>query len=154
MATVPEQAEEREYPESWMWDEDGDRVSGRFVRFDRAPTRDYGMKAILVLDVDGVPRSVWLTATVLFNKVRDEVASRPKRNLEPGEQVSIKRLEKTKGEGGRQGYWKFQVLFPDRPQATTEEIFDLDQGTDIPEPKELAESSQPAAGSQDEDIPF
>jgi hypothetical protein len=149
MTTVPEQAEEREHPESWFWDSDGDSVLGRFIRFDRAPTKDYGMKAILVLDVAGVPRSVWLTATVLFNRVRDEVASRPNRNLEPGEQVSIRRLGKTKGEGGRQGYWKFQVLFPDRPQATTEEIFDL--GT---EQEEAAESTPPAAGSQGDEIPF
>jgi hypothetical protein len=155
MGNVAEPAAEREYPESWFWEKDGDHITGRFVRFDRAPTKDYGMKAILVLDVDGILRSVWLTATVLYNKVRDEVASRPNQNLEPGERISIKRLEKTEGEGSRQGYWKFQVLFPDRPEPTTSELFDLDQGPVTYETEKApAKLDQPAAGSQDDDIPW
>jgi hypothetical protein len=148
MATVPEALDqEREYPESWLWDEDGDHVAGRFVKFDRASTRDYGMKAILVLDVDGTKRSIWLTATVLHNKLRDEVAGRPGRNLNPGERVSIRRLDRTPGEGGRQGYWRFQVLFPDRPELTAADVFELDEAT------AEAESERPGV-RQDDDIPF
>jgi Bifunctional DNA primase/polymerase, N-terminal len=52
----------------------------------------------------GVERSIWLVQTVLFNRVPEEVAERPTQNLDPGERVVIRRLEKTKGEGGRQGY--------------------------------------------------
>ena len=144
-------AEEREYPESWRWDEDGDHVAGRFVGFDRASTRDYGQKAILVLDVDGTKRSVWLTQTVLYNKVRDEVASRPSKNLDQGERVSIRRLEQTPGEGGRQGYWKFRVLFPDRPELTATDVFELDNNAQTGS----AAPSQPASSSENEDdIPF
>jgi hypothetical protein len=142
MTTLPQAPdEEREYPESWFWDNDGDHVLGRFVRFDRGQTRDYGMKPIIVLDVDGTLRSIWLTGVVLLNRIRDEVAKRPNQNLEPGERVSIKRLEKTKAEGGRQGYWKFQILFPDRPEPTVSEILELDGPPEQP-------------GEQDDGIPF
>jgi hypothetical protein len=146
MATIPEapaDGKEREYPESWIWDEDGDHVSGRFVRFDQASTRDYGKRAILVLHVDGVPRSIWLNGVVLLNRVRDEVASRVKRDLDPGERVSIRRLEKTKGEGGRQGYWKFQILFPDRPEPSVSQILDLDGVETEPESKRDADDGIP-----------
>ncbi len=141
--------EEREFPESWIWSEHGEHVAGRFVGFDRASTREYGPKAILVLDVDGAKRSVWLTQTVLYNRVRDEVAKRPSRNLDPGERVSIRRLEKTEGENGRQGYWKFRVLFPDRPELTAADVLELDEGL-----VKYEQEEEPSPSSEADDVPF
>ena len=144
--------EEREFPESWIWSEHGDHVAGQFVAFDRGQTKEFGTKAILVLDVDGVKRSVWLTQTVLFNRVRDEVAKRPSKNLNPGERVSIRRLEKTQGEKGRQGYWKFRVLFPDRPELTAADVLELDDG---PVAYKQEETTEPSPGDADgDDTPF
>ena len=116
-----------EYPKSWIFDEDGDLVEGTFVKFDRASTRDYGAKVILVLDVAGVERSIWLTQTVLFGQVRDELQKRPAKTLEPGERVVVKRLGKKDGANGR-SYWNFRVLFPDAPVPSTSEMFGLDGG--------------------------
>jgi hypothetical protein len=140
---------EQEYPESWIWDTDGNYVLGRYVRFSQGPTRDYGRRPILVLDVDGAQRSIWLNGVVLLNRIRDEVATRPSRDLTPGERVSIRRLEKTKGEGGRQGYWKFSVQFPDKPEPSAEEILFANDGL-TPEG-----TGQPVlSSSQGDDIPF
>jgi hypothetical protein len=145
-----------EYPRSWIWEEDGDSVAGTFVRFSQGMTRDYGPKAILVLLVDGVERSLWLTQTVLFGRVRDEVASRPSKNLDQGERVVLRRLKKTQGEGGRQGYWKFRTLFPDRPEPSVSEILDLEDESIAQQSGEVDENgdAKPAKPSQDDDIPF
>ena len=53
METLAEQTGETGYPESWIFGEDGDLVSGTFLRFDEGTTRDYGPKVIIVLDVAG-----------------------------------------------------------------------------------------------------
>jgi hypothetical protein len=115
------------YPETWKFGEHGDLVAGTFVRFDEGPTRDYGMKVILVLDVDGRERSIWLSQTALFNKVKNELNRRTSKTLEPGERVVVQRHEKTTSENGR-SYWPFAVSFTDRPEKSTSELFDLDEG--------------------------
>lgn len=115
------------YPETWKFAEHGDLVAGTFVRFDEGPTRDYGLKVILVLDVDGVERSVWLSQTALFNKVKDELNRRTSNTLEPGERVIVQRHGKTTSENGR-SYWPFAVSFPDRPEKSTADLFGLDEG--------------------------
>ncbi len=101
--TQPAQTDDKAtgYPETWKFAEHGDLVAGTFVRFDEGPTRDYGMRVILVLDVDGAERSIWLSQTALFNKVRDELNRRTSKTLEPGERVVIQRHEKTTSENGR-----------------------------------------------------
>src|SRR4029453_4407331 len=115
------------YPERWKFDEHGDLVAGTFVRFDEGPTRDYGLRVILVLDVDGAERSIWLSQTALFNKVKDELNRRATKTLDPGERVVIQRHEKTTSENGR-SYWPFVVSSPARPEKSTTELFDLDKG--------------------------
>jgi hypothetical protein len=85
--------ESAEFPESWIWEDDGPLVSGRFVRFDRGRTKDYGDKVIVVLDVDGEQRSVWLMTTVLHGKLHDELEQRPGHRLESGERITIKRRQ-------------------------------------------------------------
>jgi hypothetical protein len=124
---APTDDEATGYPQTWRFAEHGDLVAGTFVRFDEGPTRDYGLKVILVLDVDGAERSVWLSQTALFNKVKDELNRRTSKTLEPGERVIVQRHEKTTSENGR-SYWPFAVSFPDRPEKSTADLFGLDEG--------------------------
>jgi hypothetical protein len=110
-----------------------------------------GLKVILVLDVDGTERSVWLSQTALFNKVKDELNRRTSKTLEPGERVIVQRHEKTTSENGR-SYWPFAVSFPDRPEKSTADLFGLDQGL----VKYEKEPTEPSASDVDPDdgIPF
>ena len=145
--TVPEQADELEYPQSWIFDEDGELVAGTFVKFDEGQTKEYGSRVILVLEVDGQERGVWLSQMALFSRVRDELNRRTSKTLEPGERVVIQRHEKKKGKNDRE-YWPFTVAFPDRPAKTTSDLFELDEG--------LVRNEEPAKGDvgPDGDIPF
>ena len=101
---------------------------------------------IMVLNVDGVQRAVWLSQLALHSRVRDEVNRRPTKKLEVGERVVVKRLEKKMGENGRE-YWPFQVLFPDRPELSTSDLFDLDEGIVRYEKPESAPEQPEEAGN-------
>jgi hypothetical protein len=150
--TQPAQNDEAPgYPETWKFDEHGDLVAGTFVRFDEGPTRDYGLKVILVLDVDGRERSLWLSQSALFNKVKDELSRRASKTLEPGERIVVQRHEKTTSENGR-SYWPFAVSFPDRPVKSTTDLFGLEEV----HVKYAKEPIEPAPGDVDPDgdIPF
>jgi hypothetical protein len=155
VATVDESTagtEEQQYPRSWLWDEDGDVCAGRFVRFDRGPTKGYGKKTIAVLEVTGEDRSVWLYQTALYGGFRDELVDRPVHELVPGERVVIQRGEMKETEDGSREYRDFTVLFPDRPQPSTEQLFpDLDSPRRVegPEKTEGGESD-----GKDDDVPF
>jgi hypothetical protein len=137
MATVPKSeldlpgdeepmaGKQASFPRSWRWETDGELVSGRYLRFDSGPTRGYGRKPIIVLDLDGEERSIWLMQDVLYNRFRDELIGRPGRKLTVGERIVIRRLgEKTSEESGRT-YRAFSILFPDRPETSPETLFDL-----------------------------
>ena len=151
MATLPETSDEIEFPEAWIFSEHGDLVAGTFLRFDEGQTRDYGTRVIIVLNVDGQERSVWLSQMALFNKVRDELGRRASKKLDVGERVVIERHAKKKGENERE-YWPFTVLFPDRPEKSTTDLFDLDEGRTY----KTKQPEEPAPGDvgPDGDIPF
>jgi hypothetical protein len=137
-----------EYPQSWLWAEDGNLVSGRFLRFEEGQTREYGSKPIVVLDVNGEERGVWLTTSVLFSRFRDELDRRASKRLEVGERIVIERsAEHVESENGRK-YWPFKIMFPDRPTKSESELFDLDRG--------LVKNEEPVPGDvgTDRDIPF
>ena len=151
VAPESELDEELSFPKSWKWDEDGDAVFGHFLRVDRGRTRDYGAKTIVVLEIDGTERSVWLTGDVLFAKFREELLDRPGRTLTIGERVAIRRHEPKESEAGRK-YRPFTVLFPDRPQPTTATLFDLDEPTPTPTP--ASEESSGNVAEPSDDIPF
>jgi hypothetical protein len=139
-----------EHPEAWLWDEHGPVVSGTFVHFARGQTRDYGKKVIAVLDVGGEQRSIWLTATVLFGKFRDELLDRPGHRLEPGERITVKRLDKVESAEARGAYWNFAVLFHNSPQPSEGDLFGFaDADADSAPP------SEPTSGKREDDgIPF
>ena len=107
-----------------MWDEDGDKVAGTFVRFDSGPTREYGVKPITVLLVNGEERSSLAPPRRRSSAdSQDELQNRPSRNLTPGERVYITRKEKTNTADGSRSYHPYGVYFPDKPDAAPAELF-------------------------------
>jgi hypothetical protein len=172
MATVPNTTAELEqqnggaelgddspsYPETWLWDEHGDVCSGTFRRFDKGATREYGKRLIMVLEVDGRERSVWLLQTALYERIRDELSERPDRRLAVGERVTIHRQAETKTQDGKRSYRPFRAYFPDRPELDVDREFELDAPArqQRSEPERGTEQT-PATGSSDaldDDIPF
>jgi hypothetical protein len=123
--TVQAQDETGDFPESWLWDQDGETVSGTFVGFTRGQTRDFGPKVIVVLEVDGERRSIWLNTTVLHGRFRDELQQRPDHRLNEAERITIRRLDKVESPDAVGPYWKFRVIFHDAPAPSVEEMFDL-----------------------------
>jgi hypothetical protein len=116
---------EPSYPRSWRFDEDGDTVSGTFVRFDVAPTRDYGEKLILVLSAEGEEIGVWLLQTALESSIKDELARRSGHKLEPGERIVIRRLAEKQTEDGKRSYRPFRTYFADRPEVDAADFLGL-----------------------------
>jgi hypothetical protein len=113
------------FPAYWDWKADGLTVEGTFVRMDQRPTA-YGPKPILILDVDGVERSVWVNTNALRSKLAGELQRRKARNFDVGERVVIRRgAEKTTSANDR-NYWPFQVKFPDGPELDAASILDVD----------------------------
>lgn len=111
--------EKTAHPKSWVFDEDGAELEGRFLRIEEAPTRGYGYQPVVVLDVDGSERSVWLLWDALRGAFSEEVHRRGE--LEPGERIHICRGEQKTSEAGR-GYRDFKVRFPDAPRRSQAEI--------------------------------
>jgi hypothetical protein len=147
-----------ERPRNWRWDEDGDDVAGRFLGWSVGRTQNYGPKKILILDVDGEPRSVWLFATALENKLKDEVFARPNADLNPGERIVIRRGQMVTGKVTGNEYRDFDVSFPDRPPVTAGQLWFGDSagaevnGNGSREPDRPASTA--ADPAHDDDIPF
>jgi len=133
------------FPATWRWDEHGRTLHGLYVRMDEAVT-DYGRRPILILDVDGEERSVWLFDTALVSKFHDQLATRPTGDFTAGERIVIERgEEKVESAGGRR-YWPYKVRFPDAPKRSASDIL----GVDKPSTVELEPDDAPS----DDDIPF
>jgi hypothetical protein len=132
-----------DFPRTWKFDEDGLEVTGAYLKTDRGPTQ-YGQKAILVLEVNGELRGVWVNSETLRLRLAEELESRGARDFIVGEQIVISRApEKKTSESGR-GYWPFKVRFPD---AAGNDAADL-LGAHVP--RTAAEGGD----SGDGDIPF
>jgi hypothetical protein len=116
--TTTEQEAEEEYPRNWRFDEDGLEVRGKFVKFDQGMTQEYGDCPIVVLNVDGEERSVWLFHTALRSKFQKEVN---RRDFVVGEQVNIKQVGEKKGKN--RTYMNYMVAFPDAPPLDAKAIF-------------------------------
>ena len=95
-----------------------------------------------------------MTQTALFNRVRDELSRRTSKRLDVGERVVIERAAAKKESKDGRSYWPFTVMFPDRPEKSTDDLFDLDQGP--VKYKEAKRPEEPAPGDvgPDGDIPF
>lgn len=80
---------DQEYPESWIPENPGDKLIGRFVRVDTGPT-SYGPQPIFVLEKGGKEYGVWGLHAVLRSQF---AACKPK----PGEIVGIAYLGEKQG---------------------------------------------------------
>lgn len=155
-----------DYPKRWVFDEgskgdatwvDGELVDGRFVRFDQGRT-EFGVKPIVILEVDGVERSLWLLHDALFNRVRDELQRRSMPELVLGERIAIrKHPDKTRSKNDR-SYQGYDVMFLEAPAPDVERLFNL-TGSPPREPAEPKKESEPtptlsASADPDADIPF
>jgi hypothetical protein len=137
------------HPSSWRWDEDGRSVRGTYVRMDEAAT-DYGRSAIVVLDVGGEERSVWLFEAAIVSKFRDELAKRPSGDFTAGERVEIDRgADKVESANGR-SYWPYRVRFPDAPKRSAASILGIGAESEHP----VDDDSQFASDPASDDIPF
>jgi hypothetical protein len=143
-------AESTSYPETWLWDEHGDVCAGRFVRFDKAATRDYGKKLIMILEVDGLERSIWLLQTALYERIRDELSERPDHKLSSGERVAIHRLAETTTQDGKRSYRPFRIYFPDRPELDVASEFGL---VESEQSRVMPELRQPELEPAEEQLP-
>ena len=151
-----------EYPESWIWDQDGETISGTFVEFTRGQTRAYGPKPIVVLEVEGHRRSVWLNTAVLFGRFKEELQERPEHRLVEGEQITIKRLNKVESPDAIGPYWKFRVIFHSSPEPSVDEMFGLEDEPNEPLPpepkpaakKKTTKKEQPETPEPTDDVPF
>jgi hypothetical protein len=133
------------FPATWRWDEHGRTVQGAYVRMDEAAT-DYGRRAIIVLNVNGEERSVWLFDTALVSKFQDQLATRPTGDFTAGERILIERgEEKVESSGGRR-YWPYRVRFPDAPKRSASDILGVDKANTV----EL----EPDDAQSDDEIPF
>ena len=68
---------ESDFPRNWLFDEDGLEVEGRYVEITEGTTAN-GPCPIVVLNVDGERRSIWLFHAAVRNRFADEVARRTK----------------------------------------------------------------------------
>jgi hypothetical protein len=135
--TVAPAESEEEFPQNWRFDEDGAEVRGKFVKFDVGQTQEYGDCPIVVLNVDGEERSVWLFHSALRSKFQKEVN---RRDIEPGEQINIRQAGEKKS-GNNRTYMNYIVAFVDAPPLDAKAIFGAvptaaDPDDDVPESKD------------------
>lgn len=88
-------------PKMWDFSEDGNTVMGYAVRLEHGRT-EYGPCRILILDVRGEERSVWLLHTALISKLE---------RLQPmaGDFVGIRQLGERKPQSGGREYMDYEV---------------------------------------------
>jgi hypothetical protein len=142
---VPEASEQ--FPAYWSFDEHGLTLAGGYVRTDEGPT-SYGQRAIVVFDVDGQERALWLTQKALIGQFADELARRQARNFAPGERITVTRGSEKKTSAGGHQYWPFRVVFHDAPSRDAAAIFRSASDSDAPA------AAATASTQGDDDIPF
>jgi hypothetical protein len=141
---------ETDYPRAWDWEADGSELEGAYLAIESAPTAQ-GKRPILVLEVNGEPRTVWLFHEALVSKFREELEERPEGDLRQGEPIVIKRGEKKTSQNGRD-YVDYRVRFPEAPKRSPLDMLGVSSaGTGEPV-QENAGASSPA--SQGDDIPW
>jgi len=99
------------------------------VRLTSGPTKLYGRQPIVVLEVDGEERSVWLNRFVLRQAFKEEFERRGKVELTPGEEISISWQGKATPKGGGTPYHRYEVTFHQGAGEQLEDMFGLGEPT-------------------------
>jgi hypothetical protein len=151
-----QQHDDAETPKAWVWGDDGNTITGTYIGVDSAVTAfsEGTPVPILILNVDGSPRSVWAFESVLRNKIAEELGKRPTRTFNEGEQITITRsAEKVKPKGGGNGYWGYNVRFADSPTQHAGDVFGVTPQLSTPELPPAPAELEPEPGD-DDSIPF
>jgi hypothetical protein len=147
MASVPQPQDESAFPAYWDWAADG-AAEGTFLRMEEGPTA-FGRRPIIILEIGGVERSIWINAEAIRNKLADELERRKARDFTPGERVEIRRGAEKKTSAADRQYWPFRVDFPDAPKSDAAGLLGLDSDDDNDDDEPL-----PPAAKLDDDLPF
>lgn len=141
-----------DYPEVLIV-EPGQSIEGRFERLERGHTKNGEDRAIAILTVGEVERSLWLHETALRGQFAEK-------KPEAGERLTITKGAAKRESAGGAWYWPFKVATPDRPVevvgwdspllATGDDRGEATVGSDIP--SDLGDFA--AATSDDEPLPF
>jgi hypothetical protein len=115
-------AEKSRYPAAWIFDQDGELVEGTYVALGEGPTRGYGNRPFLTLNVDGTERTVWLLWEALVNQVLGELERRPDNEFAPGETIIIRSLGKRTSESSGRKYEDFRAIYPEAPKPTGRDL--------------------------------
>lgn len=104
---------DRAEPQPWIWSEHGDEVIGIALRKERRDTK-HGETDFLILEVDGIERSVLIGNHVLIGKLKGA-------HLQAGELVGIRRLgEKQPTTPNGRPYIDFRVAVAGRENDALE----------------------------------
>jgi hypothetical protein len=111
----------KDRPRGWRWGEDGLVVEGAYVRTDEAPSV-FGHVPILVLEVGGEERAIWVVHAALRSRLAEELRRRGTSDFEPGERIRVERGADRRVSSSGRSYWPFVVSFPDHPRRSAAEI--------------------------------
>ena len=164
MAAQEEKAsgEEQDFPRNWVWEEDGKdlgdrwRLSeGRYVSAGRGRT-SRGKRGVLILEVDGEERTVWLFHSPLLDKIREELEDRGERELVVGERLTIDRYKEMQtSQSTGQPYVPYRVRFHDSPEQSLWDVLGGSKASaDTTVDPESDENVGDDAGQDGDDIPF
>ncbi len=96
---------ERENPQSWVWDDDGNELAGRLLGDDTGKTRDGDSVPIKIIRTDdGAARSLWLFESP---KMLPELFAENHPSV--GDYVMVRRYPKRKTQDGERTYWPFAM---------------------------------------------
>lgn len=137
---------DREFPESWIPKEAGERIVGEFLRLDRGTTARGPAHIVVLRTPEGVERGVWLLHVVLRNEFR---RLQPK----PGELVLVK-YEGTRQKADGDAYHAYKVAVDREAQPAAWDELDGDGGEDLFAPIEIEHSIEQKVSDGNDDIPF
>jgi hypothetical protein len=115
MTSLPQPRDESDFPAYWDWEKDGLTAEGTFARMEQGPTA-YGPRPIVILEIDGEERSVWVNTDALRSQLADELERRAARSFTVGERMIISRGTEKKTSANDRNYWPFKTKYPDAPQ--------------------------------------
>jgi hypothetical protein len=133
-------------PTSWRPVDQGDEVSGHFVRLDEGFAKDGAACPIAVLRTDDGEVGVWLWHTVLrqgFARLRPQ----------PGEAVLVRYLGKRTSESSGRNYHAYTVDAPAR-EPIEPDWSSLTSDAKAPVSPPSPEASETAIAVPEDDIPF
>jgi hypothetical protein len=152
MTAVDPQANNHEgpYPRAWRFDEGGAEIAGSYVRIDRAHTSS-GACSVLVLDVDGEERGIFLFHEALRSRLAQELQRRGASDFERGEPIVVEQLGWRESAAGRR-YRSYRVEFRAAPLPSAADLLSAPVASF--EERPAVERGTTAAATDEDEIPF